>query len=99
MLKNEFIKMMQDDLQTSDKAEYKELLCAVEEVLKDYPSSTEIDNEKTIEGCYKAMYDFASKNRKGSSYLFGAAQTKDFIINYFGLKETSPASVDLFDFL
>ena len=102
MLKNEFLEMMQQDLATSNNELAKQVLMCFEDVLKDYPATTEIDSSKSCEDCYKKMHDEAKKNAKDGCYCFTPKMTKEFIVKYLGL-ETQPATnsviVKLEDFI
>lgn len=79
--------MQKQDLETSNNAIHKQLLSAVEEVLKDYPETITLDSKLTIEDCYNKMKSEAQKKAVNSSYCFGPEETRDFIINYLGLKK------------
>ncbi len=99
MLKNEFLVMMKQDLETKHDETLNQLLLCFEEILKDYPASTEIDNSKTIEECYKSMEKYAKENAKNNSYCFTPEKTKEFIVNYLGLKTVKTAFINLEDFI
>ena len=90
MLKKEFIEMMHQDLETSNDENAKQVLECFEEILKEYPSSTEIDSSKTCEDCYKKMHAEAQKRAKNGSYCFIGESLKTFIIEYLGLEKSSP---------
>lgn len=86
MLKDEFLKMMKEDLETKNSESLNQLYQCFDEILKDYSSQTEIDSTKTIEECYKNMEKYARENAKNGAYCFTPEKTKDFIINYLNLK-------------
>lgn len=101
MLKNEFIEMMHQDLETSDNEEVKQVLLCLEEILKEYPVTTEIDSSKNCEDCYKQMKVEAQKRAKNGSYCFAGESLKAFVIEYLGLakvpgKETSKIKLEDF---
>lgn len=85
MLKNEFLDMMHQDLETSDNVNAKQVLMCFEEILKDYPASTDIDSSKTCEDCYQQMKEEANKRATAGSYCFLGDALKTFIIEYLGL--------------
>ena len=87
MLKEEFIKMQKQDLETSKDVVLKQLLEAVEEVLKDYPLNIELDSKLTIKDCYEKMKTKARQKAVNNSYCFTPKETKEFIIEYLGLKD------------
>ncbi len=87
MLKEEFIKMQKQDLETSKDVVLKQLLEAVEEVLKDYPLNIELDSKLTIKDCYEKMKTKARQKAVNNSYCFAPKETKEFIIEYLGLKD------------
>lgn len=87
MLKDEFIKMQRQDLETSKDIVLKQLLEAVEEILKDYPVYVDLDSSLTIENCYEKMKTRAKQKAVNNSYCFTPKETKEFIIEYLGLKD------------
>ena len=87
MLKDEFIKMQRQDLETSKDIVLKQLLEAVEEVIKDYPNYIDLDSSLTIENCYEKMKTKAKQKAVNNSYCFTPKETKEFIIEYLGLKD------------
>ena len=87
MLKDEFIKMQRQDLETNKDIVLKQLLVAVEEVLKDYPDYVDLDSSLTIENCYEKMKTRAKQKAVNNSYCFAPKETKEFIIEYLGLKD------------
>lgn len=87
MLKDEFIKMQKQDLETSEDIVLKQLLEAVEEVLKDYPDYIDIDSSLTIENCYEKMKTRAKQKAVNNIYCFTPKETKKFIIEYLGFKD------------
>lgn len=101
MLKKEFLIMQKQDLATSTNRNLKVMLSAFEEILKDYPESTEIDSKKTCEECYKLMEKEARENAVDGGYCFGYEESKTFILNYLGLEEVKDTStyVTLEDFI
>lgn len=100
MLKNEFIEMQRQDLVTSTNQNLKQMLEAFEELLKDYPVTQEIDNNKTCEECYKLMEKEAEEKAVNGKYCFGPSATKEFIIKYLGLDIQKQATViNLEDFI
>ena len=77
---------MRQDATTGDQ-QIKTMLTCFEEVLKEYPDTTEIDDKKNLQECFNQMRDYARKNQVDGSYFFSPQQTYDFIKNYLGLKE------------
>lgn len=99
MLKNEFLIMQRQDLVTESKPEYQAILLAFEEILKNYPSSTEIDSTKTIIECYKKMEHYAKEHAQNGIYVFLPEDAKKFFIEYLNLGKPSNDFVNLEDFL
>lgn len=99
MLKNEFLEMMRQDLKTKNDEQLNSLLSCFEEILKEYPQQTEIDSTKNIEDCYKEMFEYAQKNRKGNSYCFVGENLKTFILKYLNLKRIESSIIRLEDFI
>jgi|GEM_PF-2106154 len=101
MIKNEFLLMMEQDLQTHEnKQQLADVLNCMKEILKSYPPETEIDSAKTAEGCFKAMREYAQKNQESGCYYFGHDKSVEFITDYLGLgKAKSGGTIDLFDFV
>lgn len=99
MLKDEFLKKMKQDLSTKNDETLISLLQCFEEVLKEYPSQTDIDSIKTVEECYKKMEKYAEDNVKGNVYCFTPENTKTFIIDYLGLKFQTKSFIKLEDFI
>lgn len=87
MLKDEFILMQKQDLETKKDIVLKQLLEVVEEVLKDYPNYTDLDSNLTIEDCYEKMKTRAKQKAVNNCYCFTPKETKQFIIEYLGLKD------------
>lgn len=87
MLKDEFIKMQRQDLETSKNEILNQLLEAVEEVLKNYPNYIDLGSNLTIENCYEKMKTRAKQKAVNNSYCFTPKETKQFIIEYLGLKD------------
>lgn len=99
MLKDEFLKTIKQDLTTKNDETLNQLLICFEEILKEYPAQTEIESAKTVEDCYKNMEKYAKEHSKNNSYCFTPTQTKDFIINYLGLKSQTKSFIKLEDFI
>lgn len=104
MLKDEFISMQRQDIETNNNEVLKQLLLAFEEVLKDYPLTTELSSNLTIEDCYNKMATEARNKAENNSYCFAPKETKEFIIKYLGLnskqQETKQTTfINLEDFI
>ena len=100
MLRDEFIQMQRQDLVTSNNEILKELLMAIEEVLRDYPATTEFDNDLTVSKCYEKMKKFAKSKAANGCYCVGTVETKKIIKDYFGLKEIEKQNfINLEDFI
>ena len=101
MLKNEFLKMIEQDTRT-DNADIRDLYEYTKEALRDYPDSTEIDDKKTMKECYSEMYKYAQKHQQNGGYHFGRQATYDFIRQYLGLKDKPTGgikTINLEDFI
>ena len=102
MLKNEFLEMMHQDLETNNNENAKQVLMCFEEILKEYPASTDIDSSKNCDDCYQKMKEEAKKRAQDGSYCFLGDSLKTFIIEYLGLENVQnkqPNKVRLEDFL
>jgi hypothetical protein len=112
MKKNEWLKMMEQDLVTAseeDKQTAGAVLEAAKEVLKSASDAFEVDSALTCKKIHEAMYAEASKKRKGNSYCFTTPMAFDFIAKKLGLSGGSAQqaaapvgaakTVDLADFL
>lgn len=98
MLKNEFLEMMHQDLETSNNQEAKQVLLCFEEILKEYPNSVEIDSSKNCDDCYKKMKIEAQKRATNGSYCFLGDSLKEFIIEYLGLESLKDKSANKIKF-
>lgn len=85
MLRDEFIQMQRQDLLTSNNEVLKELLRAIEEVLIDYPATTEFDGKLTVENCYEKMKGFAKAKAVNGCYCVSPDEVKVIVKDYFGL--------------
>ena len=105
MLKDEFLLMQKQDLETSDDFNLKNLLEVFEEVLKPLSSHIEIDSKKSVSDCYKEMENYARKNAKSRCFSFNSKQVIDFVSKYLEINDLVNNSadnntfVDLSDFL
>lgn len=86
MLKEDFLEMQREDLVTKKDETLNALLECFKEVLKDFPVGTDIESNKTVEECYKQMYDYASKHKVGQSFCFTPKETKHFVETYLGVE-------------
>ncbi|MBQ8845068.1 MAG: hypothetical protein IJ008_03520 [Clostridia bacterium] len=99
MLKDEFLDMMKQDLVTKNDKNLYQVLEIFENILKDYPSTLNIDSSKSIEECYKNMEKYAKSHAKNGCYCFSGVESTNFIINYFGLKKQENIFLKLEDFI
>lgn len=101
MLKNEFLEMMKQDLETNDNKMVKALHCVFEEVLSLYPDNTEIDNKLTVIECYKEMKAYARKNAQDGMFAFTPSEAEEFVRYYLKLNKVECVNkhVNLEDFL
>lgn len=80
-----FIEMMKQDIATSESKDVlSEVVAAMEHVVGLHPNC-EIDSTKTADGCYKQIYDYASKNKKGNVCVVGHEKTIEIVTEYLGL--------------
>lgn len=82
MLKNEFLIMQEQDLETSSNNLHKQMLLCFKHLLQDYPEDIEINESKTCAECYDKMFE---KAKKEHIEVFGPEDTKNFIIEYLGI--------------
>lgn len=89
MNKIEFLRMMEQDLVTHPKRnELLPVLECMKEVLKSCPGYTEINHQKTVEGCFNEMREHARKNQTGGCFYFGHTESLKFVEKYLGIKQT-----------
>ena len=87
MKASEFVKMMQEDIQSaSDKEILSEVLDVIKAVLAPLPDR-EIDGSKTVKGGLDFMYDYAKKHRTGNSYYMGPNKSMEVVGQYLGVYE------------
>ena len=98
MLKSEFLEMMHQDIETNNNENAKQILMCFEEILKEYPSSTEIDSSKNCEDCYKKMKIEAQKRATDGSYCFIGDSLRIFIVDYPDLEKPSSSNVNKIKF-
>ena len=80
-----FIEMMKQDIATSENKDLlSEVVAAMGHVVSLHPNC-EIDSAKTADGCYKQIYDYASKNKKGNVCVVGHEKTIEIVAEYLGL--------------
>lgn len=85
MKASEFVKMMEEDIQSaSDKDTLSEVLDVVKAVLAPMPER-EVDGSKTVRGCYDFMYEYAKKHRNGNSYYMGPNKSMAVVGQYLGV--------------
>ena len=103
MLKEEFIEMQRQDLETLNNDVLNSLCDLFEEILKDYPNFLDIDSTKSVSGCFSEMRKFAQSKAKNGEYCFGHKQSIDFVIKYLNLERKQESVdndfVDLNDFI
>lgn len=102
MLKQDFLIMMEQDLETKNDPQLNAVLDCFKEILKNYPESTDINPNKTVEGCFKEMREFAKKNQKNGCYYFTPKESEEFIKKYLELKNESAGisgRINLADFM
>lgn len=104
MLKNEFLLMQEQDLETSDDFNLKNLLEVFKEVLKPISSCIEIDSKKSVSDCYKEMKKYAKENAKAGCFSFNSSQVIDFVSKYLEVTDivnnsSNNTFVNLSDFL
>lgn len=87
MLKNDFIKMLNEDMVTNTNQNLKELNQIIIEVLSNYPNDLDIDSSKNVSNCYKSMFEIAKKKAFNNRYAMGKEETIQVIKNYFELPE------------
>ncbi len=87
MLKDEFLKMQEQDLVTSSNSGAKQILECFKEVLKDYPTSLDIDPSLNCEDCFNKLKSKARAEARDGMFYFGPSNTKKFILNYLKIEE------------
>lgn len=85
MKASEFVKMMEEDIQSaSNKETLTEVLDVIKAVLAPMPER-EIDGSKMVQGCYDFMYNYANKHRNGNSYYMGTNKSMAVVGQYLGV--------------
>lgn len=82
MLKDEFIKMQEQDLVTSTDSGAKGMLECFKEILKDYPSTLDIDPSLNCKDCFSKLREKARNEAKNGMYYFSLSATTKFVLNY-----------------
>ncbi len=86
MRKDEFLRMMVQDNETvSDpqKSLYADVIECMDIALSQSPADTVIADDKTAEGAYKTVEEFARKNNRKS---VGPFESTEIIAEYLGVK-------------
>ncbi|MFQ7036414.1 MAG: hypothetical protein ACLRTQ_12520 [Candidatus Borkfalkia sp.] len=97
MIGTEFVKMCREDIEThKDREVLAMLLQAVETLINENPGC-EVDPNKTIDGLWKEMYEFAKQNTHSNIYMFDPENAKKFISEHLGMTERK--FVNLEDFI
>lgn len=108
MRKDEFLRMMVQDNATepdkNKKALYADVIECMDIALSQSPADTEIAEDKTVEGAYKTVEEFARKNNRRA---VGPFESAELIANYLGVKyeratkkyAAKPQTIDLDDLL
>ena len=87
MLKNEFLEKVNKEALDKNNNYFIAINECFKEILKTYSSDTNIDDNKSIEDCYKKMYEYADSKKVDSCYCFVPTESEKFIREYLGLKE------------
>lgn len=87
MTKNEFIAREKEDITTLNNPIYEEILKLFGQYI---PQNVQIDSKKNVEGMYKFMYDYASKNRGTEKvYCIDPGDTfKEIMFKYLEIAES-----------
>ncbi len=107
MRKDEFLRMMVQDNETepdkNKKALYADVIECMDIALSQSPADTGIADDKTAEGAYKTVEEFARKNNRKS---VGPFESAELIAEYLGVKYeraikkyANPPTVNLDDLL
>lgn len=102
MLKDEFLKMQRQDIETNKNKMVHALCDCFEEVLKDVPFDIDIDSTKNVEDCLKKMETHARQHAEKGRFAFTPQEAIEFVVDYLGLKNIKQKSdnfVNLGDFL
>ena len=89
-----FIRMMRDDIEThKDKERLSQVVDLMEYVVSLHPNC-EIAPNKSVEECYKKLFDYASRNRNGeNSVCLVPSKSIEIATEYLGLTSSTPAVV------
>ena len=104
MLKEEWLKEQKEEINKDNPSIVEniliELLKIIEGCLSQTKSNFEIDNEKSVKNCYKAMEKYAKEHQVEGCYCFNEEQTKKIVRDYFGIIEIEESKIfNLSDFL
>ena len=90
MTKNDFLTLQEEDIKTLNNQSYNAIL----ELFKQYiPNSADIKENKSVDGVYKFMYEYAKKNQKDKCYCIDPFDGfKKLMFDYLEIKETEEGS-------
>lgn len=87
MRKDEFLKMMVQDNTTepdiNKQALYADVIECMDIALSQSPADTDIADDKTVDGAYKVVEEFARKNKRNA---VGPFESAELIACYLGVK-------------
>ena len=89
MKKNEFLKMMKQDIATEkEKSTYEDIVALFDAVI---PSEYDINAAgKTPQDFYNKMYEYARKEQKNGYYCFSPDAAKALAVEYLGIDISAP---------
>lgn len=89
MNKNEFLKMMCQDIETEkepQKTLYADVIDCMEIALSQVSDTFEVPADKTVKGAFEKIEEFAKKNRQGNVGCVGLYEAVEIIAKYLGVK-------------
>lgn len=101
MLKNDYSKMIMQDMVTCNDNQLLELNKIFQNLLENYPNTIEIDSSKTLNGCFDEMTKFAKSKALSGCYAMNEEEVIEIMKNYFNLQnqEAKKNFVNFDDFI
>ncbi len=89
MLKDEFLKMMSQDIATESepmKSVYADVIDCMDIVLSQSPATFDIPSDKTVKGAYELIQNRAKARQKNGVACVGPFEVAEIIAKYLGAK-------------
>lgn len=89
MLKNDFLKMMSQDIETESepkKSLYKDVIDCMDIALSQTPDSADIPSDKTVKGAFELIQKRGEERQKDGMACVGPFEAAEIIAEYLGVK-------------